>query len=283
MVKYYLLIIQLLFVQVVFSQEKKNDVYEPNRLKFGLKEKEIVDYTTMRFYYALNATDIKDKETYIDLGMLQIGGKMSKYSSAFLAHSDSLLIDWHKQHPNADAIPHHLDLSGREGGIWIEYQYSEYFVEDGKLTEWAVMPRFAEKECTRYTEPYPLMKWTIEKESAVICGYKCQKATCHFRGRDFEAWFASSIPIRKGPWKFGGLPGLIMKVCDKDHYYTFECVKVEKGRFPIVKFPDKYFPEQTRAKVYKLQIKMNNDYDESVGLMRLYTKKQYEYHPLELE
>lgn len=283
MIKYFIIIIQFLFVETVFSQQKKNDTFEPNRLKFGLKEKEIVDYTTMRFYYALNATDIKDRETYIDLGMLQIGSKMSKYSSAFLAHSDSMLIDWHKSHPNAKAIPYHLELSGRECGIWSEYQYSEFFVEDEKLTEWAVMPRFAENDCCRYTELYPLMKWTLQKETSTICGHKCQKATCHFRGRDFEAWFAPSIPIRKGPWKFGGLPGLIMKVYDKDKFYTFECVKVEKGRFPIVKFPDQYFPEQTRTKVYKLQIKLNNDYDDSVGLMWYSPKKKYEYYPLELE
>lgn len=278
-----IIILLLLTVSITaVAQNKQGEVYEPLFTKIGLLEKVVVDNTSIRIFYALNAINIKDQESYIDLGMLQIGNKMSKYSSAFLAHSDSLLIDWRKTHPKAQALPSHLDLSGREGGLWSEYQYSDFFVEDGKLTEWAVMPRFFEKDCARYTEPYPLMKWTIQKESAVICGYKCQKATCHFRGRDFEAWFAPSIPIKKGPLKFGGLPGLILKVYDKDHLYTFECVRVEKGRYPMVQYPEKYFPVQTRDKIYKTQVKINESYGE-IFAFSTNRKDFYEYDPLELE
>ena len=273
----------LLISNAIFAQNKQGEVYEPLFTKIGLLEKEVVDNTSIRIYYALNAIDINDQESYIDLGMLQIGNKLSKYSSAFLAHSDSLLIDWRKTHPKAKTLPSHLDLSGREGGLWSEYQYSDFFVEDNKFTEWAVMPRFQEGECGRYVEPYPLMKWTLQEETETICGYKCQKAICHFRGRDFIAWFAPSIPIKKGPWKFGGLPGLIMKVYDKDHLYTFECVRVEKGRFPIVQYPEKYFPMRTRDNIYKLQVKINKNYADICGISSTWREDFYEYDPLELE
>ena len=277
----------LLFLLLALSisavaQNKQGEVYEANPKRIGLMEKSIVDYTTIRFFYAFNYLDIKDVDSYIDLGMLQIGSKMSKYSSAFLAHSDSLLIDWHKKHPKATAWPHCMDLKGREAKLWSEYQYSDIFINDIGLTEWAVMPSFYEKDCARYTEPYPLMKWTLQKETETICGYKCQKATCHYRGRDFEAWFAPSIPIKKGPWKFGGLPGLILKVYDKDHLYTFECVRVEKGRFPMVQYPEKYFPVQTRDKIYKTQVQLNKTYGE-IFSFSTFGKDFYEYDPLELE
>ena len=40
-------------------------------------------------------------------------------------------------------------------------------------------------------------------------------ATTHFRGREWKVWFSEEIPLSLGPWKLGGLPGLILAVhCD---------------------------------------------------------------------
>ena len=55
-------------------------------------------------------------------------------------------------------------------------------------------------------------------------GYPCQKATATFRGRDYEAWFTPEIPVNDGPWKFFGLPGLILKVTDAENIFSFVCV-----------------------------------------------------------
>lgn len=64
--------------------------------------------------------------------------------------------------------------------------------------------------------------------------YTCVKATAKFRGRTYEAWFASDIPIFNGPWKFGGLPGLILSLTDSKNEYHFECIGIEnlKNRNP---------------------------------------------------
>ena len=270
-------------VTCLFAQNKQGKVEPPLFQKLGFEEKNIIDYTSMRFYYAFNATDINDIDTYLDLGMLQIGSKYTKYSSSFLAHSDSLVIQWQKENPKR-GYKKWMDLHGRMDGYWSEYQYSDIIVEGNTLTEWAVMPRFYERESARYTEPYPQMKWTLDKETMEICGHKCQKATCHYRGRDFIAWFAPDILVRKGPWKFGGLPGLIMKVYDKDNVYSYECVKIEKGKFPITQYPEKYFPASTREKVYKYQIRMNERWGEEVIAYSSPPRQEfYEYDPLELE
>jgi GLPGLI family protein len=60
---------------------------------------------------------------------------------------------------------------------------------------------------------YP-MKWDISSEEKMIDSVRCIKATCEFRGREYQAWFSSDIPLSFGPWKMGGLPGLIIELRD---------------------------------------------------------------------
>ena len=70
------------------------------------------------------------------------------------------------------------------------------------------------------TEKYD---WKIGPETQELHGYKVQKATTQSSGRKWIAWFASDIQIQDGPYKFNGLPGLILKVSDdkNDHVFNF--------------------------------------------------------------
>ena len=47
-----------------------------------------------------------------------------------------------------------------------------------------------------------MFEWTIAGDTASISGYNVQKATTHFGGRDWIAWFTPEIPYRDGPYKF---------------------------------------------------------------------------------
>lgn len=64
--------------------------------------------------------------------------------------------------------------------------------------------------------------WQIEKGHKKILNYNCTKAITNFRGRNYEAWFSEEIPIPNGPWKFCGLPGLILEIYDTERIYNFE-------------------------------------------------------------
>ncbi|OPB97247.1 GLPGLI family protein [Elizabethkingia occulta] len=70
--------------------------------------------------------------------------------------------------------------------------------------------------------------WTIIKEENNIKGYKLQKAVTNFGGREWIAWFTQDIPIPEGPYKFEGLPGLIVEINDSKNHYHYELTKVTK-------------------------------------------------------
>jgi GLPGLI family protein len=50
-----------------------------------------------------------------------------------------------------------------------------------------------------------------------IGNWEAQKATTEFGGRKWTAWFCEEIPLSDGPYKFKGLPGLIVKISDADN------------------------------------------------------------------
>ena len=76
-----------------------------------------------------------------------------------------------------------------------------------------------------YEEILLPQNWEIREDTMTIAGYACQKAVCDYRGRSYEAWFASEIPISEGPWKFYGLPGLIIRLNDTQRHYEFDLVE----------------------------------------------------------
>ena len=109
----------------------------------------------------------------------------------------------------------------------------------------------------RYEEELPDFNWKISTEQKKIWDYTCQKATCDFRGRTYEAWFTTEIPVKDGPWKFYGLPGLIMEVYDIQKHYSFVFVGLRKSGAKITMLPRQYTKSSREKylKAYKNYIK----------------------------
>lgn len=62
----------------------------------------------------------------------------------------------------------------------------------------------------------PAINWNIDYNSSKrIDKYLCYKATAIFRGSNIVAYFTKEIPYSTGPYKFGGLPGLILEVYEE--------------------------------------------------------------------
>ncbi len=64
--------------------------------------------------------------------------------------------------------------------------------------------------------------WKITSEKQKIGDYSAQKAETDFGGRHWIAWFSTDIPFQDGPYKFYGLPGLIVKISDDANNYSWE-------------------------------------------------------------
>lgn len=67
----------------------------------------------------------------------------------------------------------------------------------------------------------PEIKWNIDYNvSKKIRNYDCYKATGNFRGSAIVAYFTKKIPVATGPYKFSGLPGLILEVYEDGKDYN---------------------------------------------------------------
>ena len=286
-------IFTFIFVTVCIStnaQWKQSDAYASGMHNTVVRRKAI-DTASLRIKYAWGATDITQDSTYLDCGQLLIGQRMTKYSSWFVEVADSQRVQWAKMNPHAQSVPNGTWwMRGKKPGVWSEYQYSNIFIHGDTLNEWAVMP-MGQEWPQRYEEKWNGQDWTLQGDTASFLGHQCQKAMCHWRGRDYIAWFAPDIPIRRGPWKFGGLQGLIMKVHDVDSLYVFEAVAIENGNFPIWQYPKDEFMKSSRQKTWKLQKAFNLNYSKTAGRRRMnpdgtigdLISRPHEYDPLELE
>jgi GLPGLI family protein len=102
------------------------------------------------------------------------------------------------------------------------------------------------------------IKWGIVNEYKMISDFKVQKAIGVFRGRKYIAWFTRQIPVKYGPWKLNGLPGLILDIADeskevvffaKEIKIPFESIAVAKNDFKF----NSNFEKITLAEYIKLK------------------------------
>ena len=177
MKKYIILIIyHCVFLEIIKAQQLQGKAIAPLSGKRNIEKMTTIDSCNMRFSYALNAEDITNIDSYVDLQRLEIGNKLSKYYSFFVFNNDSLCTEWKIKHPLAKSAPSYLGPMGKKMYNWSEYKYSEYFKDykTNTLTEYARMPYGAEPDC-KYSEDIPAIEWSIENDTTTVIGYLCQK------------------------------------------------------------------------------------------------------------
>jgi GLPGLI family protein len=71
-----------------------------------------------------------------------------------------------------------------------------------------------------------IINWQFHIEKRIINGIETLKASALVGGREWIVWYAPSIPIPDGPFKFFHTPGLIVRAYDKDQLYFFELISI---------------------------------------------------------
>lgn len=168
-----------------------------------------VGQSLMRVDYAMEIVVDTVQGTVAEQMMtLEIGKDVSRFCSTVYMTMDSLLqagAEFYHIYPKVKYAPAFFGM------------FFQNYPQGGKLT---CTGRVCNTDL-KYEEELPEMNWRIQDSTDVILGYMVQKAVCSFRGRDYTAWFSPQLPVRTGPWKFSGLPGLILKVSDSKGHYTF--------------------------------------------------------------
>lgn len=128
-----------------------------------------------------------------------------------------------------DSISRYKDHSislGQFKSLIPDHTFSYVLYYDKAIKEFT-MTQFFTNVGVGYKEDIAL-PWQLTGETKKVKGYLCQKATVIYEGRSYEAWFTLDIPLQEGPYKFKGLPGLIIQIADTESEYVFDFMGIKK-------------------------------------------------------
>lgn len=126
---------------------------------------------------------------------------------------------------------------------------SMYVFKDFEKQEQTVYDDYSD-QFAKYNEPFQEMQWVVVADSTkTILGYECLMARTAYHGRDWTAWFAPEIPVKDGPWKFTGLPGLILMASESQGIHSFTANGIEATEQEIPGMPrDDWYHKEDRKK-----------------------------------
>ncbi len=158
-----------------------------------------------------DSTNLEDLK--IEMMFLDTTKDGSKYYSYTVFNSDSIMkVDLEKQLAATGSINVKSDMQKGSVRYSITKTYPDYKIN---------LHRRLGMEAYNISDDRKI-NWKILPEKEKIGEWNTQKAEADFAGRHWIAWFSTEIPIQDGPYKFRGLPGLIVKIEDKTGSHKME-------------------------------------------------------------
>ncbi len=243
-----------------------------------------LDSASFRCKYEMSYKEDTTKKDYKkDLIYLDMGRDASHCYSFYTHYRDSV------QNAMLNEGLGGMEVGAQTSGLrrGVEYMMAKQYKTRTLLVSDRLLDRYM------YTETIPTIDWQVTQDTCTILSYPCRKATAQFRGRSWVAWFTTDIPQPGGPWQFGGLPGLILRLEDTQKHYIIACTGIEQFaplmamRFQTEKQSGAY-KKLTREQFAKLKREM---YTDAEAFMRDYhsitvhfpRSSARPYNPIELE
>jgi len=194
-----------------------------------------------------------------------------RYSNAYYANVETLLSNQKEAvyvRPSLDVKSDDKEIKLNEEGGYvlpignIKSSAISYFMNS---TNYVVNEYTVNSDNKRYIarDTSIVLSWKIDKKSMKkISDYTCFKATTNFRGRDYVAYYTEDIPLPFGPFKFKGLPGLILEIQnledDNKHYWVATKIKSAQG-VKLPKLSELTAPSLNKYQLFLMDRKIKTD------------------------
>lgn len=175
--------------------------------------------------YSLDSLHLDQKDT--DDLYLYTGTNFSVFTNYDVIAREKALVNLKKKF-GADAS---LDVNFYNGSS--NSSFNKTFYKDMQTGKVTTVAKIGDKEYI-FEEPKRFTAWQVKDSTKIVKDYTVQKATTHFAGRDYVAWFTLEVPINDGPYLFSGLPGLIVELYDTKNDYHFKLKSLEKLKKPKI-------------------------------------------------
>lgn len=175
----------------------------------------MLDTAQIKVFYELKYKKDSTKAAMTEAQtILLCGSRYLMFADYYDLLNDSLYMDAEKRHLSGMAI------MGSSFSLMNNIKYPTLVIanlSDGRT----IVREKSGVNYYQYEDTVPKLRWQLDDADSVILGYHCGRASCRYKGRDYEAWYSKDISLPLGPYLFGGLPGIIMKICDTRGNYVF--------------------------------------------------------------
>ncbi len=248
----------------------------------------IYDTAFVKLRYRMSFWDVGKEERYQDNRIVFVGKNGYRRDASELLE----VID------RKDTKTPYTDTLQRYTYNMPAYPATYFIAPDGK--SWTLFRTLFTGPILRYEEKPATFNWQLLPETDSVVGFACRKAVTDYKGRRYIAWYCADVAVHAGPYKFDGLPGLIVRIEDTSGDYRWELNGIKPVDVPL---GEKQFVTQksTRQQARHLietmfaqpyvflsqtlgfRIKILDDYENSHPAGEKEFSLRYYYNPIRLE
>lgn len=211
----------------------------------------LFSFSLISFSQDKQTYDLEYKATYLMTFRPDSLDTLKEKEKAYLSFNDSLSVFRSDTKHRKDSTRYQY-LFGKSkptgGTIWVlgKSREDNLIIKEGDEIKTFENLSIVDRNDVNYffEESKKDQQWEIKEDTATIKGYLCQNAVLEYGNRRWAAWFTEEVPVSDGPYRFSGLPGLIIQIEDQTNSWGFELLS-------IVKVPQKIVVNFDEAITYK--------------------------------